>query len=80
MTDNIDRIRATLTTFTDVDPASIVESTTFADLSLDSLDEVAVLIALEDEFAVKLLDDATELETIGEIADLLASKMETANA
>lgn len=46
------------------------------DLSIDSLDAIEIIMALEDEFNVEISDEVAErLSTVGELADYILSQM-----
>ncbi len=74
---NLDRIRHILPSHTDLDV--ITEATTLADLELDSLDVVELVIDIEDEFDIELMEQASDFDTIGEIADAVATQLEKKN-
>lgn len=50
--------------------------TTFTDLQADSLDQIDIIMALEDEFEIEISDrEGNELQTFGAIVDLLKRKL-----
>ncbi|KAF8446021.1 acyl carrier protein-like protein [Boletus edulis BED1] len=61
-----------------VDPSKISTSASFAnDLSLDSLDEVEVVMAIEEEFAIEIPDaEADEIKTVQQAIDYVAKTPE----
>jgi len=47
-----------------------------ADLGADSLDDVELIMAVEDEFEVEILDtDAARLHTVGDYVNFVANKI-----
>lgn len=57
------------------DPAEINRDATFESLDVDSLDLVEIAQIVEDEFGVELVgDDVKDLETVGEVIDLVVAK------
>ncbi len=57
------------------DPARIERDSTFESLDVDSLDLVEIAQIVEDEFGVELVgDDVKDLETVGEVIDLVVAK------
>ena len=57
----------------ELDPESITAETNLIDdIGADSLDVVELIMALEDEFGIKISDDdAAKLDTVGRICDYL---------
>ncbi|KAG9314434.1 acyl carrier protein [Chiua virens] len=72
------RIFEVLKGFEKVDPSKISASADFAkDLSLDSLDAVEVVMAVEEEFAIEIPDaEADEIKTIQQAIDYIAKTPE----
>ncbi len=66
-------IRDVLAKQFELDPATITRDTNLIDdIGADSLDIVELIMALEDEFGVKISDeDAVKLDTVGRICDYL---------
>lgn len=60
-----------------LDEAKINDAANFEeDLEVDSLGVVELLMALEDEFGVKIPDeDAESIHTVGQAVDLVAAKL-----
>lgn len=59
-------------------PEEIVEleSTFRGDLGMDSLDEVELVMALEDEFGIDIIDeDAEKTRTVGEAVEYLIKRV-----
>ncbi|MBQ2153796.1 MAG: acyl carrier protein [Oscillospiraceae bacterium] len=59
----------------DIPADSITRDTTFESLHLDSLDTVEMLMDLEEELGVDL-ELEEKLNTIGELADFIESKLD----
>lgn len=59
----------------DCDVSDITPESTFADLSIDSLDTVEMLMELEDKVGFEIELDQ-KVETVGELAAFIESKME----
>ena len=52
----------------------VTDEATLEDLGADSLDEVDIVLAVEDEFGMNIGDDEAEkLNTVGEFIDFIAS-------
>ena len=66
-------IRDVLAKQFELDPATITPDTNLIDdIGADSLDVVELIMALEDEFGIKISDeDAVKLDTVGRICDYL---------
>jgi NADH dehydrogenase (ubiquinone) 1 alpha/beta subcomplex 1 len=65
-----ERILSVVKNFDQVDPAKVTPETKFsADLGLDSLDVVEVVMAIEDEFAIEIPDQ--EADKIASISDAI---------
>lgn len=61
--------------FNKVDPAKVSPTSSFgADLGLDSLDTVEVVMAVEEEFAVEIPDaEADKITSVGEAVEYLVT-------
>jgi acyl carrier protein len=58
-----------------VDRAEITQEATFAQLKMDSLFLVELLLVVQSEFGVKVSDDAASLtDTVGQMAELLENQ------
>ena len=70
-----DRVVAVVKNFNKVDPAKVGPSSSFgADLGLDSLDTVEVVMAMEEEFAVEIPDaEADKITSVAEAVEYLAA-------
>ena len=68
-----EKIRDVLAKQFEIDPETITPDTNLIDdIGADSLDIVELIMALEDEFGVKISDeDAVKLDTVGRICDYL---------
>ena len=56
------------------DPSEITRESTFADLGIDSLDTVEMLMDLEDKIGVEIELDQ-KVETVGELVDFIEAKI-----
>ncbi|ACO62419.1 acyl carrier protein 1 [Micromonas commoda] len=70
-----DRVINVVKNFNKVDPAKVSPTSSFsADLGLDSLDTVEVVMAMEEEFAVEIPDaDADKITSVSEAVEYLAN-------
>jgi acyl carrier protein len=70
-----ERVRDHLASELAVDAASIHEQTRFKeDLNADSLHLVELVVELEDIYGIRIPDDeAAKLDTVGKVADFVAS-------
>lgn len=71
------RLRAVLVSELGLDEAKLSESASFEeDLEVDSLGVVELLMALEDEFGVKIPDEEAEaIHTVGQAIDVVHGKL-----
>jgi len=72
-----DRLRTVLVSELGLDEAKIMDEANFEeDLDVDSLGVVELLMALEDEFGVKIPDEEAEaIHTVGQAVDLVHGKL-----
>lgn len=64
----LEKIKAILCNYTDVDPLSITTESSIRDLGLNSYDFMNIVVACEDEFSISIPDrDIHSLETVGDI-------------
>lgn len=63
---------------TGCDEASVKNESTFAELGIDSLDTVELLMNLEDETGIEIELDQ-KIETVGELVALVEEKKKAAN-
>ncbi|WP_075997913.1 acyl carrier protein [Salaquimonas pukyongi] len=68
MSDVAERIKKIVVEHLDVDAAKVSESASFIDdLGADSLDNVELVMAFEEEFGVEISDDAAQdIQTVGD--------------
>ena len=68
MSDVAERIKKIVVEHLDVDADKVAESASFIDeLGADSLDNVELVMAFEEEFGVEIPDDAAEtIQTVGD--------------
>jgi acyl carrier protein len=68
MSDVADRIKKIVVEHLDVDAEKVTEKASFIDdLGADSLDNVELVMAFEEEFGVEIPDDAAEtIQTVGD--------------
>ena len=63
MSDVADRVRKIVVEHLNVDAEKVVEKASFIDdLGADSLDQVELVMAFEEEFSVEIPDDAAEFD------------------
>ena len=72
-----ERLRATLVSELGLDASKLNEEASFEeDLEVDSLGVVELLMALEDEFDVKIPDEEAEnIQTVGQAIDMVHGKL-----
>ena len=73
MSDVADRVRKIVVEHLNVDPEKVTEKASFIDdLGADSLDQVELVMAFEEEFSVEIPDDAAEsIQTFGDAVSFL---------
>jgi acyl carrier protein len=73
MSDVADRVRKIVVEHLNVDAEKVVEKASFIDdLGADSLDQVELVMAFEEEFSVEIPDDAAEsIQTFGDAVSFL---------
>ena len=73
MSDVADRVRKIVVEHLNVDAEKVVEKASFIDdLGADSLDQVELVMAFEEEFGVEIPDDAAEtILTVGDAIGFL---------
>lgn len=72
--DVIDRVLSVVKSSQKVDASKVSETATFKEMGLDSLDEVEVVMALEEEFALEIPDaDADKIRSAADAIDFVAS-------
>ena len=77
MSDVADRVRKIVVEHLNVDAEKVVEKASFIDdLGADSLDNVELVMAFEEEFNVEIPDDAAEhIQTVGDAVKFIQSKL-----
>lgn len=72
-----DRVRKIIIELLDADPAKVVDTASLIDdLGADSLDNVELVMAFEEEFDIEIDDAAAETcKTVGDIITLIAGKV-----
>ena len=72
-----ERLRATLVSELGLDASKLEDNASFEeDLEVDSLGVVELLMALEDEFDVKIPDEEAEnIQTVGQAIDMVHGKL-----
>lgn len=72
-----ERLKSTLVTELGLDASKLAEEASFEeDLEVDSLGVVELLMALEDEFDVKIPDEEAEnIGTVGQAIDMVFGKL-----
>jgi len=73
MSDVADRVRKIVVEHLNVDAEKVTEKASFIDdLGADSLDQVELVMAFEEEFSVEIPDDAAEsIQTFGDAVNFL---------
>ena len=68
MSDILERVRKIVIEHLDADPEKVTEKASFIDdLGADSLDNVELVMAFEEEFDIEIPDDAAEhIQTVGD--------------
>jgi|LSQX01.2.fsa_nt_gb acyl carrier protein len=69
----IDKLKAILTEYVDIDPDTITEDTNIrSDLGLNSLELVNIAVAVENTFDVEIPDrEISRIETVKDVIDVL---------
>ena len=77
MSDTLDRVRTIVIDHLDADPETVVEKASFIDdLGADSLDNVELVMAFEEEFDIEIPDDAAEhIQTVGDAVKFIDEKL-----
>ena len=73
MSEVADRVRKIVVEHLNVDADKVIDKASFIDdLGADSLDQVELVMAFEEEFSVEIPDDAAEtIQTFGNAVDFL---------
>ena len=76
MSDILERVRKIVIDHLDADLEKVTEKASFIDdLGADSLDNVELVMAFEEEFDIEIPDDAAEhIQTVGDAVKFIAEK------
>jgi acyl carrier protein len=76
MSDTLERVRKIVIEHLDADPEKVTEKASFIDdLGADSLDNVELVMAFEEEFDIEIPDDAAEhIQTVGDAVKFIDEK------
>ena len=76
MSDILERVRKIVIEHLDADPENVTEKASFIeDLGADSLDNVELVMAFEEEFDIEIPDDAAEhIQTVGDAVKFIGEK------
>src|SRR5690606_24034376 len=76
MSDTLERVRKIVIDHLDADPDKVTEKASFIDdLGADSLDNVELVMAFEEEFDIEIPDDAAEhIQTVGDAVKFIDEK------
>ena len=77
MSDIADRVRKIVVEHLNVDAEKVVDKASFIDdLGADSLDNVELVMAFEEEFDIEIPDDAAEhIQTVGDAVKFIAERL-----
>jgi acyl carrier protein len=77
MSDILERVRKIVIEHLDADPEKVTEKASFIDdLGADSLDNVELVMAFEEEFDIEIPDDAAEhIQTVGDAVKFIAERL-----
>ena len=77
MSDTLERVRKIVIDHLDADPEKVVEKASFIDdLGADSLDNVELVMAFEEEFDIEIPDDAAEhIQPVGDAVKFIDEKL-----
>lgn len=77
MSDVFDRVKSIVVKHLDVGADKVTDKASFIDdLGADSLDNVELVMAFEEEFGVEIPDDAAEhIQTVGDAVKFIESKL-----
>ena len=76
MSDIADRVRKIVVEHLNVDPEKVVDKASFIDdLGADSLDQVELVMAFEEEFEIEVPDEEAEkLQSVGDVVTYIKSQ------
>lgn len=71
-----DRLKSIIADKLGVDESQVTKEANFTtDLGTDSLDQVEIVLAIEEEFDIQISDDETKnIQTVGQALDLILKK------
>lgn len=72
---NTERVIRVIAEHLEVEESTINESTTFADLGVDSLDAVEIMMELEDEFGIEIKAEEAG-KSVKELTDYINGKID----
>jgi acyl carrier protein len=77
MSDILERVRKIVIEHLDADPEKVTEKASFIDdLGADSLDNVELVMAFEEEFDIEIPDDAAEhIQTVGDAVKFIGERL-----
>lgn len=77
MSDTLERVRKIVIEHLDADPEKVTEKASFIDdLGADSLDNVELVMAFEEEFDIEIPDDAAEhIQTVGDAVKFIDERL-----
>jgi acyl carrier protein len=77
MSDVLERVRKIVIEHLDADPEKVTEKASFIDdLGADSLDNVELVMAFEEEFDIEIPDDAAEhIQTVGDAVKFIQERL-----
>ncbi|MHA6288365.1 acyl carrier protein [Maricaulis sp. CAU 1757] len=77
MSDVLERVKKIVIEHLDVDAEKVTENASFIDdLGADSLDNVELVMAFEEEFDIEIPDDAAEhIQTVGDAVKFISAKV-----
>src|SRR5579859_4809529 len=77
MSDVLERVRKIVIEHLDADPEKVTEKASFIDdLGADSLDNVELVMAFEEEFDIEIPDDAAEhIQTVGDAVKFIGERL-----
>lgn len=77
MSDVFERVKAIVVKHLETGPEKVTDKASFIDdLGADSLDNVELVMAFEEEFGIEISDDAAEhIRTVGDAVKFIESKL-----
>ncbi|MBO6728302.1 MAG: acyl carrier protein [Maricaulis sp.] len=77
MSDVLERVKKIVVEHLDVDAEKVADNASFIDdLGADSLDNVELVMAFEEEFDIEIPDDAAEhIQTVGDAVKFISEKV-----